>query len=206
MISRILFFFVLFPLMLGWRGADEWQLLDYEYYSIELPSSWIFKFGGKDKMNIHKRNIVVGDDKSEKVKYELGTLVWGTEVKKSEDFGQAIYVEIRSFRKLSGDAVSMDEVCGKVPEASWPEYMQVQMMEEGGIKRNAWKKYLLKGETKGFSVETGAFTSMIWDYKFFMEKNGMVFCLTVTMPDMVRASSLEYDKMACRIIKSFKVK
>ena len=206
MVNNLLFFFAWLPMIMGCQGTDGWQQLKYEYYSLEVPSTWVFRFGGADQSSIHKRNIRVKNSKGERVEYELGTLNWGTEIKKEGDFERHVYVEIRSFRKTSGDAAFLHEVGGKVPEASWPEWLSVQTKEEGGTEGSLWKSYLLTGESQGFSVTTGAYTTKRWEYKFFVEKNGMVYCLSVSMPDIVRSSSPEYDKMARRIIQSFKAK
>ena len=64
------------------QGTDGWQQLKYEYYSLEVPSTWVFRFGGADQSSIHKRNIRVKNSKGERVEYELGTLNWGTEIRK----------------------------------------------------------------------------------------------------------------------------
>lgn len=187
-------------------NKDGWQQLKYEYYSLEVPSTWVFHFGGEDKDSIHKRNIKVKNAKGEHIEYELGTLTWGTEVKSHEDFEKQIVVQIRSIRKISGDAAFLYEVGGKIPEFSWPEWMSVQTKEEGETEGSLWQSYLLKGESQGVSVTTGAYTTIRWEYKFFVEKNGMVYCLSVSMPDAVRSSSPEYNKMARRIIQSFRAK
>ena len=194
-------------LMEGCQNHKEWKTLDYEYYTFEVPSEWVLRFGHEDKVSIHRRNIRFPNDKGEEVEYELGTLSWGTEVRNMEEFMKIVDVEIRSFRKTSGAATFLSEVKGKIPEACWPEYMEVISKEEGGTNGKLWKTYLLKGESDGYSVVGGAFKMVIWAYKFYTEKNGMVYCLTVSMPDNVRSSSVsEYDKMARRIIQNFKVK
>ena len=194
-------------LMVGYQNHKEWKTLDYEYYTFDVPSEWVLRFGNEDKISIHKRNIRFPNDKGDVVEYELGTLVWGTEARNMEEFKRIVDVEIRSFRKTSNAATFLSEVEGKIPEASWPEYLKVINKEEGGTNGKRWKTYLLKGESNGYSVVEGAFKSLVWDYKFYTEKNGMVYCLTVSMPDAVRSSSAsEYDKMARRIIQSFKVK
>lgn len=51
---------------------DAWQQLDYEYYTLEVPADWVFRFGGEDKASIHKRNIRIKNDKGARVEYELG--------------------------------------------------------------------------------------------------------------------------------------
>ena len=206
MLNYVFILGALFSLAAGWLNDDKWQTLDYEYYNVELPANWVFRFGGKDINTIHKRKIKVETDESAIVEYELGTLLWGTEMKSSADFDKTIMMEIRSFRKTSGDAVSLDEVVGKIPEASWPEYMKIINGEDGKGKGYLWKFYLLKGETSAVSIEKGSFAYMVCDYKFFMEKNGMVYCLTVMIPDVFLTSSPIYDEMANRIIKNFKVK
>ena len=203
MINNVFLFLSLLPAMLGLQ-KDGWQQLDYEYYTLEVPSGWVFRFGGEDKASIHKRNIRIKNDKGERVEYELGTLTWEAEATSTEDLG--LYVTIRSFRKTSGEAAFLDEVGGKIAEASWPDYLKIVTEENGGSKGNRWNLFLLKGESQGFSVTKGSFTKLLWDYMYFVEKNGMVYCVTVAMPDAVRSSSPEYDKLARRIIKSFRVK
>lgn len=185
------------------QDGDAWQLLDNEYFSVKIPSGWVFEFGGEDKVNLHKRNIKVRYEKGERVEYELGTLSWLSGDKYSKSFEDLMELEVRSFRKTSGEAVMMDEVAGKVPEASWPDWLNVVRKQKGGTKGNLWKRYLLKGESKGFSAEKGAFTTLIWKYKLFVEKNGKVFVVTVKVDDKLRASSTEYDKMARKILDSF---
>lgn len=69
-------------LMVGYQNHKEWKTLDYEYYTFDVPSEWVLRFGNEDKISIHKRNIRFPNDKGEVVEYELGTLVWGTEAKK----------------------------------------------------------------------------------------------------------------------------
>lgn len=207
MINNVLVFLCLFPTMVGWQGNNDWQRLDYEYYSLEVPHDWVVRFCGEDKNSIHKRNIRVKNNENERVEYELGTLVWGTEIKNSEDFEKQIGVEIRSFRNTSGDIMSLCEVKGKIAEVSWPKYMKVITEERGGIKGERWENFLLKGESQGFSVVSGTVTEVKWDYKFFVEKKGMVYCVTITIPDKVRSVSVaEFDEMARRIVNSFKVK
>ena len=133
-------------------------------------------------------------------------MIWETEQQNTDDFDKIISVEIRSFRKTSGEAAFLDEVGGKIAEASWLDYLKIVTEENGGSKGNRWNLFLLKGEAQGFSVTEGSYTKLLWNYKYFVEKNGMVYCVTVKMPDAVRSSSPEYDKLARRIIKSFKVK
>ena len=185
---------------------DAWQQLDYEYYTLEVPAGWVFRFGGEDKASIHKRNIRIKNDKGARVEYELGTLTWETEQKNSDDSDKLMSVNIRSFRKTSGEAAFMDEVGGKIAEASWPDYLKIVTEENGGSKGSRWNLFLLKGEAQGFSVTEGSFTKLVWNYMYFVEKGGMVYCVTVKMPDAVRSSSPKYDKLARRIVKSFKVK
>ena len=205
MINNVFLFLSLLPVMLGLQ-KDAWQPLSYEYYTLEVPSGWVFRFGGEDKASIHKRNIKIKSDKGAIVEYELGTLIWGTELNNSEDFDKIMSVEIRSFRKTSGEVTFLDEVGGKIAEASWPDYFKIVTEDSGGSKGNRWNLFLLKGKSQGFNVTKGSFTELLWDFKYFVEKNGMVYCVTITMPDIVRSSSSEYDKLAYRIIKSFTVR
>lgn len=203
MIDNVFLFVSLFTMVVRMQFSQDWKLFDSECFSIEVPSDWVFQFGSEDEKNPNKRNIKVKNDKGERVEYELGTLCLGNG---TTDFSKLMDVEVRSFRKISGESALLDEVGGKVPEASWPEWFEVVRKESGGSKGTNWSKYLLKGESKGFSVETGSFSQMVWKYKFFLEANGMVYVVTVSISDGLRSSSRKYDEMADRIIDSFRAK
>ena len=80
-------------LMVGYQNHKVWKTLDYEYYTFDVPSEWVLRFGNEDKISIHKRNIRFPNDKDEVVEYELGTLVWGTEARNMEEFKRIVDVE-----------------------------------------------------------------------------------------------------------------
>ena len=203
MISYIFLFLSFLPLLSEWQDNRKWQLVDSEYYSVEVPPGWKFYFGDKKTQSLHKRNISVPNEEGRLVKYELGTLTWCSD----DDFEIRMTMDIRSFRDTSGEAAPLEQVFGKIAEASWPEGLGVVEKEEGGVKGAQWKQFLLKGEDRGFSVTTGAYKYIAWKYMYFVEKDGNVYVVSVYISDEVRSSSTEYyDGMARRIIKSFKVK
>lgn len=186
------------------KQSSDYQLIENTLYRFEVPADFICHFSGSDKNIPHKRKIPVKDDK---VLWELYTLSWGNQSATKGDFDELFSVNIRSFRKVDGKPIFLDDVVDKVPEARWPENMNMLESKKGGETDAKWIKANFKGEIKGFSVDTGETTDVAWEYILFLEKSGTVHYIAITITDKLRSSDVnKYETMVNRIINSFKAK
>lgn len=186
------------------KQSSDYQLIENTLYRFEVPVDFICHFSGPKKNIPHKRKIQVKDNK---VLWELYTLSWGNQFAAEGTFDELFCVDIRSFRKVDGNQIFLDDVVDKVPEARWPEGMKMLKTDEGCKKGEKWLKAHFKGEIKGLSVDTGETTDVVWKYILFLEKLGTVHYIVINITDKLRSSNVnKYEAMVDRIINSFKAK